>query len=199
MNKSIFLTTLVLCLIAFCHTHNFLENEFEARKIIINQKTNSLKDPDHGAGFLFLKGFLRATQLFNNVDQKDECLAILPVAHDELVEIHDILKNILDNNDFFNDLRKVIDILEELDNKLKEVEEPCNALKASVHDVLVKLHDYVTADGYTQRALKHALQNIAIGIQKYENIWGYLHAKDWENYGAAQGDLYRFVLFWDLE
>jgi hypothetical protein len=122
----------------------------------------------------------------------------LPIAHDDYIKIHDILINIRDHGDFFNDLRKIIDILDDFNNKSKDFREPCNTLSKGVRNVLNRLHDYMAADGYFKRAGEHALANVFHVIQRYENIRDYLRAKDWENYGAAQGELYRFIFFWDF-
>jgi hypothetical protein len=150
---------------------------------------------EHGDCWKFLHGFLNGTALFENVTRSDECLAILPVLHDGIADIIEIIRHIHEG-DIFDNLRKIIDKLEEMNDKMKTVEEPCKAMCGDIRARLCKLRKYLKH--HTSTAIIHALANMSEIRKRSEAFWQHVLDKDWCQAGWQLGDLKRFVWFWDF-
>lgn len=154
-------------------------------------------DDEHGAGALFTAGFFHGLNLFNNLPHTDECLAVLPVYHDDIADIVNLFRNITKDTDFFALSRAVIDKLEHLNNAIRTACPSCKALGDEVEVVLQGLTNHLSNPDRLRVVFEHTILNIGLIKERMERGRDNWMARRYQESGDAYGDLMRFMLFWD--
>lgn len=155
-------------------------------------------EPDHGAGMVWLCGFFNGTMLFDNVQHKRECLAFLPVVHDDWVAIEERFRNVTHEKEAFDAVKFMIDKLEHMYNVMRASDPHCKAMASDVERIMKIVRKHISYPEYFQNMAKHAFMHIGILIQKIENGKEMCRAHKWGESGYAYGDLFRFLFLWDF-
>jgi hypothetical protein len=183
------LFTIYISLSAASANKNFMDK----REMLINQH-----NLQHGEDYMFIKSFLNGTQLFHNLNRSSECMTVLPVIHDDFVDIFELLNHIKSESDFFKIIRGVIDKLEHTFEKLKAVEEPCNDMFTDVARRINKLSHYLGNEWF-QKVIFHSITHVDDIRQRYVTFRDLFMKQDYCGSGYALGDLSRFIFFYDFE
>jgi hypothetical protein len=181
------LAIIVLLSVTLCHKFN----------------TNFLEDKSgglhHGEDYIFLKGFFNGTQLFHNLTNSDACLVVLPILHDDWVDIINLIDQLdHDEQDFFKIARAVLDKFEDMSVKLKVVEQPCSDMMKDAAHRLARLSHYFNLT-WVQKMMFHGYTNVDEIRSRYRLFKTACLNHDYCTAGNALGDLTRFVFFWDFE
>jgi len=202
MRSQIFL--LIAIVFTFLSLTLCVENfNLDRPKMLFLEDENKLQAEDvsdryHGAGVLFVAGFIRGVELFQNVTQSKECLSILPVIHDDWAEVSNKLRNVTNYKEMLEAVKFLLNKLEHLDGVFRDSRPYCKTMFEDVYKVLRRLRGYLTKDK-TKLILTHFLNNLGSIFGKIELMKEELRSEHWYRAGVDLGDLIRFSLFWDFK
>jgi hypothetical protein len=193
-------------------THNFNKNRKELNLTFLEDLSDDILSnplieinenddisPWHGAKTLFIAGFLRGLEVFRNVTHKRECLAILPVIHDDIVDICDRLHNVTDYQDMIDASRFILDKIEIFARKYKTCRPHCKQMFMDVRKVFMKVQKHLQGRESQRIIFKHLFENFGHTIQIVENMKDELRQKHFYQGGIQAGSLAKFVFLWDFE
>lgn len=170
----------------------YLEEESESNKF------NCEIDPDHGARFQYYDGIYYGMQIYSNVTHRNECLAFLPDAHDDIVDICNALKNITKDTDYVDLLRYILNKTDHILERVQETGDDCKIYSAQVNEVNAQVRQYLHKLGWMS-IFKHWRANKDVVKEKIQTYKADLKEKNWYQAGYDMGDLINFILLWDYQ
>jgi hypothetical protein len=192
-----FRTSVILVLLVYLATfsyQNFLSSEPK-----LNYNSDIQEVNDHGDNTLFWAGFFHGLGIFQNVTHKKECLAILPVVHDNWAAIRERVRNITDFKEMVEVFKFISQKLEEINKKCEETRPQCKLMWDDIREVKDNVKKYLQTEGMQAKIYQHFFQNLGTVIQKWQNIGDHCRDRDWFRAGCAYGDVIRFVILWDYQ
>ena len=189
-NKFYLLIVFSVCL-SLCLSDNY-NLEF------LGEKVQESKDYPHGAATLFSVGFLRGLEIFRNVTHKNECLVILPVVHDDWVEVHAVVRNVTDYKSMLEAIKFVITKLEKLEKDVDKVRPDCNIMFNDLKMVVDRLKNYFMKKEKMKLVFSHLFNNIGSIIGKWEMVGEELRMQHFYQGGVYAGSLVKFAILWDF-
>jgi hypothetical protein len=194
-----FRITMRVILVLLVYHSKFSYQSFLIDHTNLNYNSEIQNLDDHGDNTVFWAGFLHGLGIFQNVTHKAECLAILPVVHDDLVAIHDRIRNITDFKEMIEASKFITQKLEEIYKKFDETSTPCKKMLDDIRKIKEKVIIYLQAAEIQKKIYLHLFQNLWTVIQKWQNIGDHCRDRDWYRAGYEFGDVVRFVFIWDLQ
>jgi hypothetical protein len=154
--------------------------------------------PYHGAGVLFTAGVLRGLDIFSNVTHKNECLSILPIIHDDWVEVSSKFHNATNYKEILEALKFTITIFEKLEQDVNKVRPDCKTMCSDIDQVIKNIKSHLMKKERLKLTLTHVFNNLGIIMGKYEMSKEELRAKHFYQGGVYFGRLLNFIILWDF-
>lgn len=147
----------------------------------------------------FTLGFICGLHVFNEAYEGTICAENFDGLLLELEDFIKFVRSIKYDDQFFENLKKAIDLLESLVKDYEQEKSDCKEVCSKIREILRRILNRFQDRNFMRRLSMHTIDNIGILRGKLEVAISNLKNRQIYDSGFNFGDLLRFWLLWDFE
>ncbi len=174
----------------------FPQLELEDKSV---HNTNSTLNCCHGEFWHFVDGMYDGMHIFANVTMKKECFEVIPIVHDKLVQIYQLLKNATTTEEVFDALKKTVDLLQQSYEETKVRHDACASFCNQTHCKMAEAKKFVYDTKSFNDIMTHMFKNLGTVVMYLEEAKQFIEQNKFYNAGFAYGDVIHYLTLWDYQ